>query len=141
MGMDASIYVTKYVNEGRYFHSPDGEATYVINPVYGQIVQSVGAQGYALVDHGTISVRIPVAYFRKDYDLHEWIAERVVQRDGGARLDPNGGWAQLTLQDIKDALAFAQEFEQYQPMKADNAIIMLKRAIDSGHTSFEYSAG
>jgi hypothetical protein len=141
MGMDAHLYVTKYVSDGRYFHSPDGEATYVINPVYGQIVQLVGAQGYALTDHGILSVDVPVAYFRKDYDLHEWIAERVVQRDGGARLDPNGGGARLTLQDIKDALEFAQEFEQYHPMKADNAIKMLQRAIASGETSFQYSAG
>lgn len=137
MGMDAYIYIEKGISHGEYVYNNNdmNDATYVANSVYAEVAELAGFGKHALGD-GFIRVSVPVAYFRKDYDLHQWIQDHVLNHV----TDEYGGSAYLTLSDMESALEFAKNSESYDSHKRENAVKMLRRAIKSGETYFHYSA-
>ena len=135
MGMDANLFVTKYVRHGEYTEDAEGRMEYIENPQYKEVAKQFGLDK-VVASQDTIQVRIPVSYFRKDYDLHTWIA-----KSKGIEFDDIGGSAWLSLDDVKKALNFVLTYEGYDKNKRIDAAMNLRMAIASGEDYFQYSAG
>jgi hypothetical protein len=136
MGMDATITVTRTVSPTLWGQDENG-LTREDNPQYKELVKLLGVADIAFPDE-TISFEVPVAYFRKDYDLHGFFMHISEYKNA----DDNYGSCELYREHIEAALEFVNS-DAYNGgrFKKENAIYGLRHALRSKDDWFHYSAG
>lgn len=76
MGLDMYLYANTFIS-GVDYSNKDGEFVSTTNPVYTQIVDILGAHDYIRTDLPSVSVKVKVAYWRKDNQIHNWFVANV----------------------------------------------------------------
>lgn len=156
MGMDANLYINVTVSHHDWVDTDDkGFPRRVDNTAHAVIAATLGVSEFARATEGDFEVRIPVAYFRKDYDLHELIravAKGIVDANwteygGSCRLHIKQLEKTLKILEMKiaDKLSYDGEVASWNNYKWSSAVQQLtsvvKYAKDNGITLIEYAAG
>lgn len=78
MGLDMYLRANQYISRNDWTRSPSGELQDQINPVFNEIVERLEMKD--LIDKSGfagISVDLPMGYWRKANQIHNWFVENV----------------------------------------------------------------
>ena len=137
MGLDANFYVRKYISH-HDFHIDfeNNDVVRVDNPIWNPLVDLLAVKEQVTPDVSSlIIVDLPVAYFRKDYVLDEWIYQNVEHLD------------YITKEQLKAALAHVESLSANlipntnDHSKNTHCITVLKRVIALPYEHFRYTSG
>lgn len=161
MGMDANIYMTVTVSHHDWLDTDSkGFPNRVDNTTHTVISALLGVSEFTKATEGDFKVQVPVAYFRKDHDLHHIIGEVLYGADPVFFEDWKEscyGSGTLSLQHLQKVLGILEDIGErkayydgepagHRNFKWLNAVQHLTRIInyvekEGIHTSFEYTAG
>lgn len=159
MGLDMYLRANQYISRNDWTRSPSGELQDQINPVFNEIVERLEMKD--VIDNSGfagISVDLPMGYWRKANQIHNWFVENVQDGDD----DCNKYWVtrkqleklKATCEEVlahkelaEDLLPTASGFffgsstyDEYYYGDLQNTIDIINRCLKTDFDSFEYQS-
>jgi hypothetical protein len=158
MGLDMYLRASQYVARNDHSHE-NGEFISTLNPMFDEIVKQFNAED-AIDKHsfGGITVDLPMGYWRKANQIHNWFVENVQEGDDDCnkyyvtreQLEQLRSTCLEVIVDIDKAEDLlptgagfffgSTEYDQYYVQDLVDTVAIINRCLSTKFDSFEYQS-